>query len=117
METGVTLGALVVTVLCSAASAMSDSVSPMDYSLPSSSVHGILQARILEWVAVPSCRRSSPSKGKTLISCVFFAGGFFTAELPEKAMASHSSTLAWKIPWREGPGRLQSMRLLRVGHD
>ena len=36
---------------------------------------------------------------------------------PKKAMASHSSTLAWKIPWMEEPGRLQSMGLLRVGHD
>ena len=35
----------------------------------------------------------------------------------EKAMASHSSTLAWKIPWTEKPGRLQSMGSRRVGHD
>ena len=35
----------------------------------------------------------------------------------EKAMAPHSSTLAWKIPWMEEPGRLQSMRSLRVRHD
>ena len=35
----------------------------------------------------------------------------------EKAMATHSSTLAWKIPWMEKPGRLQSMGSLRVGHD
>ena len=35
----------------------------------------------------------------------------------EKAMATHSRTLAWKIPWTEEPGRLQSMRSLRVGHD
>ena len=35
----------------------------------------------------------------------------------EKAMAPHSSTLAWKIPWMEEPGRLQSMVSLRVGHD
>ena len=35
----------------------------------------------------------------------------------EKAMAPHSSTLAWKIPWTEEPGRLQSMRSLQVGHD
>ena len=34
-----------------------------------------------------------------------------------KAMAPHSSTLAWKIPWVEEPGGLQSMVLLRVGHD
>ena len=35
----------------------------------------------------------------------------------EKAMAPHSSTLAWKIPWMEEPGGLQPMELLRVGHD
>ena len=35
----------------------------------------------------------------------------------EKAMEPHSSTLAWKIPWMEEPGRLQSMGSLRVGHD
>ena len=57
---------------------------PMDYT-----VHGILQARILEWVAFSS----------------------------EKAMAPHSSTLAWKIPWTEEPGRLQSMGSLGVGYD
>ena len=34
-----------------------------------------------------------------------------------KAMSPHSSTLAWKIPWTEEPGRLQSMGSLRVGHD
>ena len=47
----------------------------------------------------------------------------FTYRLPpraystEKAMAPHSSTLAWRIPWTEEPGRLQSMGLLTVGHD
>ena len=35
----------------------------------------------------------------------------------EKEMATHSSTLAWKIPWMEEPGRLQSMGLQRVRHD
>ena len=35
----------------------------------------------------------------------------------EKAMAPHSSTLAWKLPWAEETGRLQSMGSLRVGHD
>ena len=35
----------------------------------------------------------------------------------EKEMAPHSSTLAWKIPWTEKPGGLQSMGLQRVGHD
>ena len=37
--------------------------------------------------------------------------------LSEKAMAPHSSTLAWKIPWTEEPGRLQSMGSRRVGQD
>ena len=38
-------------------------------------------------------------------------------ELKEKAMAPHSSTLAWKIPWTEEPGGLQSMGFQRVGHN
>ena len=38
-------------------------------------------------------------------------------DLLEKEMATHSSILAWKIPWMEEPGRLQSMGSLRVGHD
>ena len=49
---------------------------PMDCSLPGSSVHGILQGRILEWVAIPFSRGSSPSKDRTQISCI--AGRFFT---------------------------------------
>ena len=35
----------------------------------------------------------------------------------EKEMAIHSNTIAWKIPWTEEPGRLQSMGSQRVGHD
>ena len=35
----------------------------------------------------------------------------------EKGMATHSSILAWEIPWTEEPGRLQSMQVTRVGHD
>ena len=35
----------------------------------------------------------------------------------EKEMSTHSSTLAWRIPWMEKPGRLQSMGSQRVGHD
>ena len=51
----------------------------MDYSPPGSSVHGILQTRILEWVAMLSSRGSSQSRDRTqvsYISCI--AGGFFT---------------------------------------
>ena len=44
-----------------------------------------------------------------------FLGGVGTFE--EKAMATHSSTLAWKIPRTEKPDGLQSMKWLRVGHD
>ena len=38
-------------------------------------------------------------------------------DLLEKEMATHSSTLAWKIPWTEESGRLQSMESQRVGHN
>ena len=43
--------------------------SPRDYSPPGPCVHGILQARILEWVAMPSSRGSSPARDQTRISC------------------------------------------------
>ena len=49
-----------------------------------------------------------------------FPGGLVVKNPPanlKKAMAPHSSTLAWKIPWMEEPSRLQSMGSLRVGHD
>ena len=46
----------------------------MDCSLPGSSVHGILQARILEWVATPSSRGSSQSGGRAQVSCVSCIG-------------------------------------------
>ena len=49
---------------------------PIDYSFPGSSVHGHLQARILEWVAISSSRGSSQLRDQTWISCI--AGGFFT---------------------------------------
>ena len=49
---------------------------PMDWSLPGSSVHGILHARILEWVAIPFSRGSFWPRGWTWVSCI--VGGFFT---------------------------------------
>ena len=53
---------------------------PMDYSPPCSSVHGILQARILEWVAIRSSRDSSCLRDRTRESCISsIAGRFFTA--------------------------------------
>ena len=47
---------------------------PKDHSLPDSSVHGILQARILEWVAIPSSRGSSQPRDQTRISYVSCIG-------------------------------------------
>ena len=43
---------------------------PVDYSPPGSSVHGILQARILEWIAIPFSRGSFCPKGRTQVSCI-----------------------------------------------
>ena len=58
---------------------------PMDCSLPGSSIHGILQARISEWVAIFSFRRSFwPRDGTHGLSSSAFAGGFFTTKLPGK---------------------------------
>ena len=58
---------------------------PMDCSPPGSSVHGILQARILEWVTMPFSRGSSQPKDRTHVFCSScIAGRFFTAEPPGK---------------------------------
>ena len=77
---------------------------PMDCSLPGSSIHGIFQQEY--WNGVP------------LSSLIYTLLCIVKLYMPlEKAMAPHSSTFAWKIPWMEEPGRLQSMGLLRVGHD
>ena len=58
---------------CESRSVASTLCDPMDYSLPGSSVHGVLQARILEWVAIPFSRGP---RNRTGDSCT--AGGFFT---------------------------------------
>ena len=56
-------------------------------------------------------RHETPeSERKYIISCSH-------GSILEKAMATHSSTLAWKLAWTEAPGGLQSMWSLRVGHD
>ena len=124
---------------------------PMDCT-----VHEILQARILEWVAFSFSRASSQPRNRTQVSHI--AGRFFTnwgtrraqvqnpvlsftiewtgenylhtAGLKKKILIvflskscyeslnrTHSSTLAWKTPWTEERGRLQSMGSQRVGHD
>ena len=63
-----------------------------------------------------TCGLSSSPSLSTQVPLPFLFLAYLTVPA-EKAMAPHSSTLAWKIPWTEGPGRLQSMRSLRVGHD
>ena len=106
---------------------------PMDCSMSGSSVHGIFQARVLEW-------------GGTLYSDINLKPGDLDIQKPalvcslvaqtvkrlptmqetrvqslgredvlEKEMATHSSILAWKIPWMVEPGRLQSMGSQRDG--
>jgi len=83
----------------------------MDYSYPGFSVHGILQAKILGWVPISFSRGSSSLRDQTGVSSIA------RRIVYKKAMASHSSTLAWKIPWTEEPGGLQSIGSLRVGHN
>ena len=110
---------------------------PMDCSLPGSSVHGILQARILEWIAISFSRGFSQPRDQTQVSYISRQVLSLVAQTVkrlstmqetrvrslgwedplEKEMAIHSSILAWKIPWTEEPGRLQSMGSQRVEHD
>ena len=104
-------------------------------SPPVSFVHGIHQSGILEWVAhsspgdLPDQRFESrsptlqadslPSEPSGKPVCIYNNEYLYygISLRSEKAMAAHSSTLAWKIPWTEEPGRLQSMGSLRVVHN
>jgi len=70
--------------VCSVAQACPTLWDPMDYSLPGSSVHGILQVRILEWVAISLSRGSSQPRDQTCVSCT--AGGFFTCRAIREAL-------------------------------
>ena len=76
-------------------------------------VYGIAQGRT-------RLKRLSSSSSKLIEPEVEAVGTLWfivsRSEEPKKAMATHSSTLAWKIPLTEEPGRLQSMGSLRVGH-
>ena len=72
----------------------------------------------------PGMELASPCTGRRIpnhwitrkIPCCFFFN-WSRVDVSEKAMATHSSTLAWKIPWTDKPGGLQSMGLHRVRHD
>ena len=65
----------------------------------------------------PTFSLSSFTFIKRLFCSLLSAISVVSSASPEKAMAPHWSSLAWKIPWMEKPGRLQSMGLLRVQHD
>ena len=62
-------------------------------------------------------RATVPGVSKSLQDWALMHRHTLTLLQAEKAVAPHSSTLAWKIPWTEEPGRLQSMGSWRVGHD
>ena len=74
-------------------SVLSDSCDPMDCSWPGSSVHGILQARVLEWFALPSSRGSSQPRDQTQIpiSPALTSRFFTTSALPWKAHVPHQN--------------------------
>ena len=80
---------------------MSDSLQPHELYLPGSSVPGISQARVLEWVA-NALSRDRPNPGMEPVSSAL-VGKFFINE----EMATRSSILAGKIPGTEEPGRLR----------
>ena len=115
---------------------------PMDCSPPGSSVHGIFQARVLEWGAIEvrikrQRKRQSLKKENSAVATGLERSVFIPISKKgnaqecsnyctiapishtsmEKSMSLHSSTLAWKVPWMEEPGGLQSMGSRRVGHD
>ena len=72
-------------IMCVCAQSDPTFCDPTDCSPPGSSVHGISQASILEWIAISSSRGSSRFRDQTLVSYVsYWAGGFFTTVPPEK---------------------------------
>ena len=86
-------------------SVVSDSLHPMDCIPPDSSVHGILQSRIVEWVLIPFSRGYSPPRDWTQVSCT--AGRFFTtwaAGRPSEALCSSSAMISvWCL---QGPDKI-----------
>ena len=77
----------------------------MDFSLPGSFIHGIFQARVLEWgaIAFSEMVKRLPAMRETWVRSLGWEDPL------EEEMASHSSILVWRIPWREEPGGLDSM--------
>ena len=73
------------------------------------------RSKLISWLQSPSAVILEPPKIKS--ATVSTVSPSICHEVMGKAMAPHSSVLAWKIPWTEEPGGLQSMGSLRVGHD
>ena len=69
----------------------------MDYSLPGSSVHGILQARTLDWVAIPFSRRASLSRDRTCVSCIFLKYLYLFIYLAAPGHSCSIQTLSWSM--------------------
>ena len=113
----------------------------IDCSLPGSSVYGIFQARVLEWGAIAFSKSidswyhyfwndlftdhriyERTSLVAQMVKCLSTMRETWVRSLGQedpldKDMAIHSSTIAWKIPYTEEPGRLQSVGLQRIGPD
>ena len=68
---------------------------PMDCSPPGSSVHGTLQARILEWLAISSSRGSSQPGDRIQVSCI--AGGFFPIRATRQALVGMHAFFPWSL--------------------
>ena len=111
---------------------------PVDYNLPGSSARVTFSGKNTGVGCISFSRGSSWPRNRTQVSCIAGRSFINWATLREiniytyththihvcihthtyvKAMATHSSTLVWKIPWMEEPSKLQSMGSLRVGHD
>ena len=71
------------------------------------------------WASIPPLYVITEHQAELSVLClfVFYGFGISWAGNSEKAMATHSSTPAWKNPWTEEPGRLQSRGSRRVGHN
>ena len=95
---GIKLNLIRACMPCSVASVMSTLCDPSGYTLPGSSVHVVLQVRILEWVAIFPSRGSSQPRDWTQISCI--AGRFFTTEPLGKP--SQSLDLSRFTLWSDG---------------
>ena len=117
----------VLCVLCLIAQLCPTLCDPMDYSPPGSSVHRVLQARILEWIAMLSPRGSSQPRDWTQVSCL--AGRFFTVwatiiqfhsiilgcSVPSAALISDVDlTEMWSLPWAHSLAQIHPSVLLSL---